>query len=100
MPLFLARASARGIFLILQLAFGAPAESLKRGAWGFLGSVDGGIARMARLRGVQKRGVLFSGVCGRRSCKFGAPMDFRREYYLDKAVFTVCSGDGGIKKVT
>ena len=39
MPLFLARASARGMFLILQLAIGAPAESLERGAWGLRKSV-------------------------------------------------------------
>ena len=56
MPLFLARASARGMFLILQLAIGAPAESLERGAWGFLGSVDESIARSARLQIRSKEG--------------------------------------------
>ena len=39
----------------------APAESFERGAWGFLGSVGGGVASLARCRGVQKRGVLFQG---------------------------------------
>ena len=49
MPLFLARASARGIIIILHLAIGAPAESLERGAWGVLGSVDEGVASLVRL---------------------------------------------------
>ena len=70
MPLFLARASARGIIIILHLAIGAPAESLERGAWGFLGSVDEGIARM-ELANRSKEGLGFYDIYGRRKRKSG-----------------------------
>ena len=79
---------------------GAPAESLRRGIC-FLGSLwTKTLQDWRACRDARKRGMGFPGVCGRKYCKIGASMDFRREYYLDKAVFTVCSGDGGIKKVT
>ena len=45
-----------GVCLRKYCKFGAPAESFKRGAWGFLGSVDESIASLARLQNRSKEG--------------------------------------------